>query len=145
LARNPRVGGFVSGIYRLLGVKLIPDWDLRAYKIKRSFVVLDPTTPGTLRAQARVRNGATFPQPYPLLRVVLEDRYGEAFRAREFEPVEYLDKSLPPNARMAPQQEITANFAIVDPGTDAAGSRFDVCLRGNNGSVCAEDLPTLAR
>jgi predicted Zn finger-like uncharacterized protein len=145
LARNPRFGRAVSGIYRLLGVDVIPDWDLRAYKIKRSVVVFDPTTPGTLRVQASVRNRAPFPQPYPLLRLVLSDRFGEPLRAREFEPLEYLGKTLPPDARMTPQQEITVNLAIVDPGLDASGSRFDVCLRGNNGPVCAEDLPVIAR
>ena len=141
MARNPRIGGFVSGLYRMLGIDVIPDWDLRAYKIKRTFVGIDPTIAGALRVQARVRNSAAFPQPYPLLKVVLEDRYGDAVRAREFEPTEYLDKAPAANARMAPQQEIIINISVVDPGNDAAGSRFDVCLRGNNGSVCAEDLP----
>jgi predicted Zn finger-like uncharacterized protein len=142
LARHPRLGNTVSGIYRLLGVNLIPDWNLRAYEIKKWGVVSDPSMPaGTLQVRASVRNRAAFPQPYPLVKVVLEDRFGGLVRAREFEPTEYLDKPPPPNSRMAPQQEVRATIAIVDPGTDASGYRFDVCLQGNNGSVCADDVP----
>jgi predicted Zn finger-like uncharacterized protein len=141
LARNPRFGNAVSGVYRVLGVDLIPDWNLRAYDIKSYRVTSDPATPGTLRVRATIRNRAAFPQPYPLLKLVLEDRYGEAVRSREFEPIEYLDKPPPPDARLAPLKELTGNLVIVDPGSDAAGFRFDICLRGNNGPVCGEDLP----
>ena len=105
-------------------------------------VLGDPKT-GTLRVRASIRNRAAYPQPYPLLKLVLEDRYGEAVRAREFKPTEYLEQPPLPNARMAPQQEAVVNLVIIDPGSDAAGSRLDACLLGNNGSVCAEDLPRI--
>jgi len=141
LARHPRLGPMVSGFYRMFGIKLIPDWDLRAYEIKGWRVVSDPGTPGTLKVRARVRNRAAFPQPYPLIKLVLEDRYGGLVRAREFEPIEYLEKAPPPNSLLAPQQQVTATINIVDPGPDAEGFRFDVCLQGNNGSVCGDDLP----
>jgi predicted Zn finger-like uncharacterized protein len=141
LARHPRFGGVVSGIYRLLGVDLVPDWNLRAYELKSYRVATDPSTPGTLRVRATVRNSALFPQPYPLLKLILLDRFTEPVRAREFEPIEYLDKPPRPNALLGPRNEFTANFTIVDPGPDAPGFRFDICLRGNNGPVCIDDLP----
>lgn len=142
LARNPRFGNAVTSIYGVLGMDLIPDWNLRAYDIKIYRVLGNPKN-GTLRVRASIRNRAAFPQPYPMLKLVLEDRFGEAVRAREFKPTEYLDKPPPPNARMAPQQEAVVDLIVIDPGTDAAGSRLDACLLGNNGSVCAEDLPTI--
>jgi hypothetical protein len=141
LARHPRLGSTVTGFYSMFGIKLIPDWNLRAYEIKGWRVVSDPARPGTLKVRARVRNRAAFPQPYPLVKLVLEDRYGGLVRAREFEPIEYLEKAPALNTLMAPQQQIAATITIVDPGTDAEGFRFDVCLQGNNGSVCGDDLP----
>ena len=141
LARHPRLGPTVSAVYRVLGINLIPDWKLRAYEVKRRGVANNPALPGTLNVRASIRNRAPFPQPYPMLKMVLEDRYGGLVRAREFEPIEYLSKPVPPNARLAPQQEVNATLVIVDPGKDAEGYRFDACLQGNNGSVCSEDVP----
>jgi len=52
---------------------------------------MDPSVPGTLKVRATVRNTAAFPQPYPLLKLVLENRWGEEVRARAFQPSEYLE------------------------------------------------------
>ncbi len=41
---------------------------------------------------------------------------------------------------LAPAQQSNASIAIVDPGPDAEGFRFDVCLRGARGAVCAADV-----
>ena len=57
----------------------------------------DPATPGTLKVRASVKNLADFAQPYPQLKLVLEDRWGDQVRAREFEPSEYLDATTAPN------------------------------------------------
>jgi len=76
-----------------------------------------------------------------LLKLVLEDRWGERVREREFEPAEYLDPATAPDRLLAPAQQATATISIVDPGPDAEGFRFDVCLRGHRGIVCAADVP----
>ena len=81
-----------------------------------------------------------FAQPYPLLKLVLEDRWGDQVRAREFEPAEYLDPTTAPDRLLGPAQQANATIAIVDPGPDAEGFRFDVCLRGKR-AVCAADVP----
>ena len=91
--------------------------------------------------RASVKNLADFAQPYPLLRLVLEDRWGEQVRAREFEPSEYLDPTVASDRLLDPAQQAGATIAIVDPGPDAEGFRFDVCLRGARGPVCAADVP----
>ena len=72
---------------------------------------------------------------------MLEDRWGEQVRAREFEPAEYLDPTTAADRLLAPAQQANATVAIVDPGPDAEGFRFDVCLRGAAGPVCAADVP----
>ena len=141
LARHPRLGQAIVGIYGALGVDLQPDWNLHAYEILQWHLGSDPALPGTLKVRASLKNVASFAQPYPLLKLVLEDRWGDRVREREFEPAEYLDPSTAPDRLLGPDQQATATVAIVDPGPDAEGFRFDVCLRGSHGIVCASDVP----
>lgn len=141
LARHAVLGPPLIGLYRALGMTLRPDWNLHAYEILQWHVGSDPVTPGTLRVRASLKNLAPFPQPYPLLKLVLEDRWGEQVRAREFQPSEYLDPTIAPDRLLAPAQQANATIVIVDPGPDAEGFRFDVCLPGANGPVCAADVP----
>jgi predicted Zn finger-like uncharacterized protein len=142
LARHPRLGAPLMDAYQKLGLQLTPEWDLHAYGIKQWGVVMDPSSPGTLIVRASITNNAPFAQPYPLLKLVLEDRWGDQVRAREFEPSEYLDPSIAPDRLLAPAQETNATISIVDPGPDAEGFRFDVCLRGRAGPVCAAEVPS---
>jgi predicted Zn finger-like uncharacterized protein len=141
LARHPRIGPPLVSLYHALHLQLTPDWNLHAYEIKQWGVMSDPASPGTLRVRASVTNLASFPQPYPLLRLVLEDRWGEQVRAREFEPSEYLDPTSAPDRLLAPSQRANATIAILDPGPDAEGFSFDVCLRGRTGAICAAEVP----
>jgi predicted Zn finger-like uncharacterized protein len=141
LARHPQIGAPLQSIYGALGLTLRPDWNLHAYEVRQWGVIADPSTPGTLKVRASVKNLADFPQPYPLLKLVLEDRWGDQVRAREFDPAEYLDPTTAPDRMLAPAQQSNASIAIVDPGPDAEGFRFDVCLRGAGGPVCAADVP----
>jgi predicted Zn finger-like uncharacterized protein len=141
LARHPRLGQAIIGIYGALGVDLQPDWNLHAYEILQWHLGSDPTVPGTLKVRASLKNMAPFAQPYPLLKLVLEDRWGERVREREFDPAEYLDPATAPDRLLGPGQQATATISIVDPGPDAEGFRFDVCLRGSQGIVCAADVP----
>ena len=141
LARDPRVGAPLVKIYQALNLDLTPDWDLRAYEIRQWGVITDASAPGTLKVRASLINRATFPQPYPLLKLVLEDRWGDQVRAREFEPADYLDPGVAADRLFAPETQANATIVIVDPGPDAEGFRFDVCLRGAAGPVCAEDIP----
>lgn len=140
LARHPTIGPPVLEVYRSLGIPLTPNWDLHAYQIRQWGVISDPATPGTLRVRASITNLADFAQPYPLLKLMLEDRWGEQVRAREFEPSEYLDPTIAPNRLLSPGQQANATIAIMDPGPDAEGFRFDVCLRGSGGTVCAQEV-----
>jgi hypothetical protein len=141
LARHPRLGPAIVGMYGAVGVDLQPDWDLHAYEILQWHLGSDPSVPGTLKVRANLKNVAAFAQPYPLLKLVLEDRWGERVREREFEPTEYLDPATAPDRLLAPAQQATATISIVDPGPDAEGFRFDVCLHGRQGVVCAADVP----
>jgi hypothetical protein len=128
-------------IYRALQIELTPGWELHAYEIRQWGVITDAASPGALKVRASITNRAPFPQPFPLLKLVLEDRWGEQVRAREFEPVEYLDAGVAADRLLAPEQQTNATIVIVDPGPDAEGFRFDVCLHGEAGTVCAAEIP----
>lgn len=141
LARDPRFGERLMSIYRALHLELTPDWDLHAYEIRQWGVITDASAPGTLKVRASIINRAAFPQPYPLLKLVLEDRWGDQVRAREFEPADYLDQGIATDRLFAPGTQTNAAVVIVDPGPDAEGFRFDVCLKGAAGPVCAADVP----
>lgn len=141
LARHPQIGAPLMNLYGGLRLPLTPEWDLHAYEIKQWGVLSEPAIPGTLKVRASITNRADFAQPYPLLKLVLEDRWGDQVRAREFEPAEYLDAGTAANRLLGPQQQTNATITIVDPGPDAEGFRFDVCLRGRAGPVCAADVP----
>src|SRR5882672_7337213 len=88
LSRRADLGPYLTRLYSLLGVPLEPRWDLSAYAIKQWGVVSDPSlnagSTGTLRVRASIANHADFPQPYPLLRLTLEDRFGAEVGTREF-------------------------------------------------------------
>lgn len=140
LARHPTIGEPLLAAYRMFDVPLTPNWDLHAYQIRQWGIISDPATPGTLKVRASITNLADFAQPYPLLKLVLEDRWGEQIRAREFKPSEYLDPTISPDRMLNPGQQTNATIAIVDPGPDAEGFRFDVCLRGSAGTVCADEI-----
>jgi predicted Zn finger-like uncharacterized protein len=141
-ARHRTLGPIVVNIYGAFGAKLTPDWQLHAYEVKQWGVISDASRPGTLKVRASLTNRAAFPQPYPLLRLVLEDRWGDQVRARDFEPAEYLDPGTPTNRLLPVGQPTNATIVIVDPGPDAEGFRFDVCLRSKaNAVVCAAEVP----
>jgi hypothetical protein len=99
-------------------------------------VTSDPADPGALSITGALENQAGFVQPWPLLRVVLTDRYGETLRARDFKPAEYLPASQA-NVSLAAGQAARFRIDVVDPGADAVGFSLNPCLDLPRGRVCA--------
>ena len=141
LVRDPRLGPELLKLYSTLNLPLAPNWDVTGYQIQQWGVAADPAASGTLRLRASILNRAGFAQPYPLLKLSLEDRWGEQVGAREFEPSEYLSPGTPADRLLAPNQPVNADIGIVDPGEDAVGFHVDVCLRGFAGLDCASRTP----
>ncbi|MGE0116076.1 MAG: DUF3426 domain-containing protein [Steroidobacteraceae bacterium] len=141
LARHPSFGPQLSRLYAAIGQPLTPQWQLQAYSIKQWGIVSDPQEPGTLRVRASVTNGAGFAQPYPLLQLSLEDRFGGKVGTRDFKPEEYLGSNAQATRLLAAGEAANIDLAIVDPGQDAVGFQFDTCLQLNNGLQCTHDLP----
>jgi predicted Zn finger-like uncharacterized protein len=139
IVRSPTFGPALGAIYASLGAELTPAWDVRAYELRQWGAAADPGTSGTLRVRASLLNGADHAQPYPLLRLTLQDRFGSEVATRALEPREYLHSDPGSNDLLGAGERIDAEIAIVDPGKDAVGFEIDVCLRDPNGLKCASE------
>ena len=138
IVRNPQAGAALRQVYAALGLPLSPDWDLDAFELRQWGPNEDVAPGAALTVRASLTNGAAHAQPYPLLRLTFEDRFGSAVAQRDFMPSEYL-KSAPQAVRQLAAGESTeAELSVVAPGADAVGFRLDACLREAAGQVrCA--------
>jgi predicted Zn finger-like uncharacterized protein len=133
------MGAIVRALYGALGAPLPAPANLSAYELRQWGVTGDPDANGTLRVRASILNTAAQLQPYPLLRVMLADRFGKNIGRRDFEPAEYLGR--PTVKLLAPGERVDATLAILDPGKNAEGFEIDVCMRGVDRKIsCANDV-----
>jgi hypothetical protein len=139
LADVPIVGPPLAALYARLGVVLEPRWDIGSYDVKQ-WGAASEAEAGALRLRASVVNQAHRSQPYPLLRVTLEDRFGAKVARREFTPAEYLPGRTTPRQLLAPGARADADLKLADPGRDAVGFELDVCLRRHGVLACGADL-----
>jgi predicted Zn finger-like uncharacterized protein len=143
LATDPRFNGPLTRLYAALGVQLSPRWDLHAYDVHQLGATVEPGSVGAIIVRASIRNAGVQPQPLPLLRVTLQDRFGNRLASRDVAPGDYLPHSTPPPALLSADQRIDAELAFVDPGASATGFDLDACLPVRGGGVaCANDATT---
>jgi predicted Zn finger-like uncharacterized protein len=144
LAANAPFGALLRSVYADVGSPLPAPANLAAYQLRQWGVTGDPDANGALHVRASILNAAAEFEPYPLLRVTLEDRFGNRIGAREFEAAEYLGK--PTVKSLAPGERVDATVNILDPGKNAEGFEIDVCLRGADRKVvCASDASPRAK
>jgi hypothetical protein len=76
----------------------------------------------------------------PLLRVTLQDRFGNRIAARDVAPSAYLPAAAARMASLSAGQRIDAAMGFVDPGANAVGFEIDACLPASAGGIaCAND------
>jgi hypothetical protein len=140
LARDARVGPALRSVYSSLGMPLAPSWDLAAFEVRQwGADEAPPAAGGTMIVRASLKNGASFAQPMPLLRLEFEDRFGASVARRDFEPREYLEDPAQATRLLGAGASTGAELAIVDAASDAVGYRLDVCMRNDDGAVrCAQ-------
>lgn len=139
LLRHPLGEAVLGTVYGSFGAEVAPDWSPESFRVLRSSAVSDPEIARTLVVTAEFRNDAGFAQPYPLLRVALEDRWGERVESRDFRPAQYRDGHVS-GRRMAAGERVQATVSLPDPGARADGFRVDLCLETETkGVVCATD------
>jgi predicted Zn finger-like uncharacterized protein len=140
LAATARFHRPITALYASLGVQLAPHWDLRAYEVHQLGASVEPGSSGLITVRASVKNAAAQPQPLPVLRVTLQDRFGNRIAARDVTPPLYLPRATPASALLSAGQRIDAEMGFVDPGANAVGFEIDACLPASGGEVtCAND------
>jgi predicted Zn finger-like uncharacterized protein len=141
LAANPALMGPLSDVYSALGVKLAPRWNIHAYDVRQLGASVTGATAGEIVVRASVKNSASRAQPLPLLRVTLQDRFGNRIAARDVPPGDYLPSSAAPGSLLAAGDRVDATMVFVDPGPQAVGFEIDACLRQQSGEVACAHGP----
>ena len=140
LAVNTRLHRPLTAIYAAFGVALVPRWDLAAYEVHQLGASAPAQASGALTVRASVKNDAAQPQPLPLLRVTLLDRFGNRLASRDVPPRAYLVGTPAMDTLLPAGERVDAQMAFVDPGRDAVGFEIDACLPMASARVqCAND------
>jgi predicted Zn finger-like uncharacterized protein len=140
LVLNDTFGSAVSAVYRWFGVTLTPRWDLTAYSVKQLGAEAEGGEGTQLRVRLSLQNESQRVQPLPLLRLTLQDRYGNAVATRDLEPKDYLPPRAAAQRLLEPDQRIDAELHVIDPGRAAIGFEIDACLKAEGGAIgCAND------
>lgn len=138
LATHPRLNQPLTRLYAWLDVPLVPRWNLASYDVRQ----LGASTGGSgnLTVRASLKNAATHALPLPLLRITVQDRYGNRIATRDVPPQGYVPGTLPEGALLGAGQRIDAEMTFKDPGRDAVGFEIDACLPAPGGGIsCAND------
>jgi predicted Zn finger-like uncharacterized protein len=140
LVLNNTFGPMLSAVYGWFGATPAPRWDLNAYSVKQLGAETEGNEGTRLRVRLSVQNDSDRVQPLPLLRLTLQDRYGNAVATRDLEPREYLPPRAAGQRLLEPDQRIDAELHVIDPGKAAIGFEIDACLRAASGNIgCAND------
>jgi len=141
LAANPALRSPLTAVYSALGVKLAPRWNIHAYDVRQLGASVAGAPAGEIVVRASVKNSASRAQPLPVLRVTLQDRFGNRIAARDVLPGDYLPSSVPPSSLLAAGSRVDATMVFVDPGPQAVGFEIDACLRERSGEVACAHGP----
>lgn len=138
LATHPALRAPLTSLYGLFGVKLVPRWDLSAYDVRRLGASTTAPRGGQIMLRASIKNAGSQPQPMPLLRITLQDQFGNPVAARDVQPASYLPVTGHNNGFMSAGERIDAEIAFADPGPKALNYTIDACLPSpEGGTACA--------
>jgi Protein of unknown function (DUF3426) len=141
LAATATFNGPLTSIYAALGIPIVPHWDLAVYEVRQLGASTSADAPGQITVRASVKNSAHHAQPLPLLRVTLQDRFGNRIASRDVPPTSYLPRAIPSTSLLSAGQRIDAEMVFVDPGANAVGFEIDACLPAPGGGIaCANDI-----
>jgi predicted Zn finger-like uncharacterized protein len=124
--------------YSLFGAQLEPRWDLKAYDLRQLGGEILPGDAAKIVLRATVQNRSTSSQPPPMIRVTLQDRFGNALSTSAIAPQDYLRGSVP--SRIGADQRLDAELTLDDPNRQAVGFELDACLPDAAGTLhCSND------
>jgi len=127
LSHTPVMGKPLSALYSALGHPVTPPSAPGKWLVSNINVTSDPESPGALSITGTLANSAGFAQPWPILRIELTDRYGDALRARDFTAGMYL----PVNQAASwlnPGMAVRFRINVMDPGPEAVGFQVQPCF-----------------
>lgn len=140
LATNARLNRPLTRFYTAIGLPLVPHWNLHSYEVRQLGASTGDGVSGNLIVRASLKNDADQPLPLPLLRITVQDRYGNRIARRDVPPRAYVPGAVPEDAHLGVGQRIDAEMKFRDPGRDAVGFEIDACLPQAGGYVaCAND------
>ncbi len=128
--------------YAAIGRPIRLRGDLGAYDVRQLGAVAAADAAGTLTVRASLRNLSARPQPMPLLRVTLQDRYGNRVASRDLTAAEYQQRPAgsAPMTLLRAGERLETSVQLVDPGGNAVGFELDVCLAERGVTRCASEL-----
>ena len=138
--RNDWIGQGLTRAYAALGLPLTPNWDLHGYDVRQLGAATNGSGDNAIRVRIRLTNRAARPQPYPVLRLTLYDRFGKKVAARDLQARDYLPKDQA-SGMMRVGLQVDSEVAVMDPGPNASSFELDVCMPGPRGLRCASDAP----
>ncbi|HVY81532.1 MAG TPA: zinc-ribbon and DUF3426 domain-containing protein [Steroidobacteraceae bacterium] len=142
LATKASLNRPLTRFYAAIGVPLVPRWNPASYEVRQLGAFSGAGDNGNLTVRASLKNDADQPLPLPLLRITVQDRYGNRIATRDVPPSGYVPGALPPDAHLGAGQRIDAEMSFKDPGRDAVGFEIDACLPTPEGGIaCANDTP----
>lgn len=124
LIRNTMTGGWLRSICATLGCELPLIAAPQQLRLLDSNVQTHPSVSGALMISARVRNDATFAQPYPVVTITLSNAQGQRMAMRRLQPREYLDDNTILQHGLAPGASTVLLFEVEDPGDKAVAFEF---------------------
>lgn len=139
-------GPWLKEFYSLIDFDIAAPADLSALKVSRTEVSSHPDHPRALHLTAMLENRSENTQPWPDLRVDLQDRFGDTVGARYFTPGEYLRDPAPASRAMTAGGRYAVALSILDPGNEAVGFQVEPCFASVDGDerrhTCATHLYT---
>jgi predicted Zn finger-like uncharacterized protein len=146
LATIPAIGGTIEPVYRAVGAPIVPEWDVKAWRLEvkgDSIGRRDPAGSGdpagsddpaargpetdVLTIYSRLTNQAQRPQPYPLIAISLTNRYEEVIGSRVLEPAEYLAEPPGETGMVSEGDAFEPSIVIDGLSAEATGYRLNVC------------------
>ena len=127
LLQDSALAPALRSVYQAFGYQPPENWDLTAYDLRQMSAVVNPDSPGVIRIKISLRNRAARAQPYPVIRLILIDIWGEPIGQRDLLPAQYLGSEPPPLLEAG--ENVIGEIAVVEPQDQKAENfEIDACL-----------------
>lgn len=125
LIRYPEGRLVLETLCRYAGCQLPERRAPRQIEVLRRSIISHPTEENALLIELTLVNRAPFAQPYPQLQIALYDNNETLVAQRRFRPSQYLERPIPKTERLEPNQALSVELAVVDPGNNVTGFKLE--------------------